>query len=139
MVMDEPIERGAMGVTTMIERRRLMLVCALVASCCMSCKSAPPALVLTDPIDGGPVPVSCAGVDVEVCKTAANATLDYLTPDFAGVEAVRVEPLADAPAGSEFAVRVTLDHKMFLNPGLQPYHVVQGVATEPIEVTPIDE
>lgn len=121
----------------MASRHFLRLAWALGVLCCISCQSAPPAFVLTDPIDGGPVPVSCAGVELKVCEAAANATLDYLTPDYAGVEAVRVEPLADPPAGTVFAVRVTLDHKMFLNPGLQPYRVVQDVPGEPIQVTPI--
>ena len=116
--------------------RSLLIPAALaVVGCGMFGQpAAPPAFVLTDPIDGGPVPVSCAGVDVETCEVAAGATLDYLTPDSAGVEAVRVEPLADPPAGSVFAVRVTLDHKMFLNSGLQPYQVVQATGGGPLSI-----
>jgi hypothetical protein len=96
--------------------------------------TASSAFVLTDPIDGGPVPVTCAGVEVGTCQVAAGATLDGLPPDAAGVEAVRVEPLADPPAGGVFAVRVTLDHKMFLNSGLQPYQVVQAVEGGPLSI-----
>jgi hypothetical protein len=99
--------------------------------------AASPAFALTDPIDGGPVPVKCSGVDAKVCEVAASATLDNLTPDSAGVEAVRIEPLADPPAGSVFAVRVTLDHKMFLNSGLQPYQVVQATEGGPLSIVMI--
>jgi len=96
--------------------------------------AASPAFVLIDPIDGGPVPVTCAGVDAGTCEVAAGATLDYLTANSAGVEAARVEPLADPPAGAVFAVRGTLDHRMFLNSGLQPYQVVQAADGGPLSI-----
>jgi hypothetical protein len=111
--------------------RSLLIPAALaVGGCGMSGQpAASPAFVLTDPTDGGPVPVSCVGIDVEVCEGAEGATFGYLTTDSAGVE-----PLAKPPAGSVFAVRVTLDDKMFLNSGLQPYQVVRATEGGPLSI-----
>ena len=62
------------------------------------------------------------------CTTIAAGMLRYLPGDAAKVEGIRVEPLADAPAGAVLAAEVTVDHEMAFSAGEQAYRVVQPTA-----------
>jgi hypothetical protein len=54
--------------------------------------------------------------------------LRYFPVDAAKVEAIRVEPLAEAPPGVALAAKVTVDHEIALSAGEQAYRVVRPTA-----------
>jgi hypothetical protein len=91
-------------------------------------------LTVLDPRHGHQVPVICQAVDVDDCTAAAAEMLRYLPSDAAKVEGVRVDPLPDAPAAANIAVRVTMDHEMFLASGEQPYRVIQRSAEDEVDI-----
>ncbi len=76
----------------------------------------------------------CQAVEIDDCTAAAAEMLRYLPSDAAKVEGVRLEPLPDAPAGANTAVRVTMDHEMFLASGEQPYRVIQQSAGDEFDI-----
>lgn len=104
------------------------LAVAILLSSCAQSGSLSPATTLRDPRHGHQVPITCVGVATDACTTIAAGMLQYFPADAAKVEGIRVEPLADAPAGAILAAEVTVDHEMAFSSGEQAYRVVQPTA-----------
>ena len=85
-------------------------------------------MTLIDPRNGHHVPITCVGVAIADCGTIAVGMLRYFPGDAANVEGIRVEPLADAPAGAVLAAEVTVDHEIAFSAGEQVYRVVRPTA-----------
>ena len=109
-------------------------VLALLLAALSACGPSSPTLTLLDPRHGHQVPVICQAVDVDACTAAAAEMLRHLPSDAARVQGVRVDPLPDAPADASIAVRVTMDHEMFLSSGEQPYRVIQQSAGDEVDI-----
>jgi hypothetical protein len=110
-------------------RRHVFLAIALAAllAACASGPTFSPTTTLGDPRHGHQVPIAC-GIATQDCTRIAEEMLRYFPEDAAKVEGIRVEPLADPPAGAILAARVTVDHEMAFNSGEQAYRVVQQTA-----------
>lgn len=125
---------GAPMLVRVFATRHAVLALLLAALSACGPSSTTPTLTLLDPRHGHQVPVICQAVDVDDCTAAAAEMLRYLPSDAAKAEGVRVEPLPDAPAGANIAVRVTMDHEMFLASGEQPYRVIQQSAGDEFDI-----
>jgi hypothetical protein len=111
--------------------RASLLVALVIAPLLSSCSQSPsvsPATTLVDPRHGHQVPITCVEVATADCTTIAVGMLRYFPGDAAKVEGIRVEPLADAPAGAVLAAEVTVDHEMAFSGGEQAYRVVRPTA-----------
>ena len=110
--------------------RRLAFLAVVMAAILVACATGPafsPTTTLGDPRHGHQVPIAC-GIATQDCTRIAGEMLRYFPEDAAKVEGIRVEPLADPPAGAILAARVTVDHEMAFNSGEQAYRVVQQTA-----------